>query len=370
MTRGCAPYSCANDRVVSESTVDNARVSEQAPVVHHARSHRNVVPSGRDLGLDALRGIAVAIMVGANMAPYLLPPEYPFWFRVYTSLAAPLFIGLSGFMAGRAALLRTHSLRHHLKRTLALLVIAALIDRACWGLVPFTSFDVLYLLALLQLVSRAFAMAPAVVTLGASLLILAGTAPLQLLLGYRQSHGHGGLDLLQSWLVDGWFPVFPWLGLGLLGVYFGKRVSDFDRGVSTRFLAAGLLMLSVGGAWWLSCPPSLALRGGYAELFYPPTPMFLVAMLGVLSLAVASVPLLRCCRETGVLVLLGRRALLIYILHLFVIARILHPLFQAGSVLRFVWCYLGLLALLWILARGTTKLWPHPRTFVGKLLLA
>lgn len=369
MTRGCAWYSCANDRVVSESTANDARASEQAPGAYQPGVHRNVVQSGRDVGLDALRGIAVAIMVGANMAPYLLPHDYPFWFRVYASLAAPLFIGLSGFMAGRVALLRTHSLGHHLKRTLALLVVAAVIDWACWGLVPFTTFDVLYLLALLQLVSRAFANPPTFVTLGASLLILAATAPLQLMLGYRQSHGHWGLDLIQSWLIDGWFPAFPWLGLGLLGVYFGKLGPDFYRGVSARLLAAGLIMLSVGGAWWVSRPPSLALRGGYAELFYPPTPMFLVTTLGVLSLAFALVPLLRCCREGGVLVLLGRRALLIYTLHLFVIARILHPFFQAGTALRFVWCYLGLLALLWILAWGTTKLWPHPRSFVARLLL-
>lgn len=353
---------------MSEAAANDATATERT-LSANACLDANLVQSGRDFGLDALRGIAVAIMVGANMAPYLLSHDYPFWFRTYTSLAAPLFIGLSGFMAGRVARLRTRSLGYHLKRTMALLAIAALVDWGCWGLVPFTTFDVLYVLALLQLVGRAFAKASSMLTLCVGLLILVATTPLQHVLGYQKSHGHHGLDLLQSWLIDGWFPLFPWLGLGLLGVYFGKLRISFDRSVSLRLLTAGMLMLSVGTGWWVSCPPPITLRGGYAELFYPPTPAFLFAMFGFLSLAFAAVPLLRRCRKDGGLVLIGRRALLIYVLHLVVIGRILHPQFQAGSALRFASCYLGLLALSWAVAWGTTKLWPEPRGFVARLLL-
>ena len=56
-----------------------------------------VVPF-RDLSVDLLRGLAIAVMVAANLVPFLLVPPAPFWLRVIASVAAPLFIFLSGMM--------------------------------------------------------------------------------------------------------------------------------------------------------------------------------------------------------------------------------------------------------------------------------
>lgn len=330
---------------------------------------RGTAAQHRDVGLDVLRGIAVVIMVGANLAPHCLPHDYPFWFRAWASLAAPLFIALSGFVTGRAGGHRARSWSHSLKRAMALLCFAAFIDLACWEITPFTNFDVLYLVALLQVAAHALLKSGPLVTLGSSLVLIALATPVQQLLGYGRIQGHWGLDRLQSWLVDGWFPVFPWLGLGLLGVYFGRIGSLLDDvRLRRRLLLVGSLMLFGGAAWWRYWPPETAVRGGYAELFYPPTLAFLVPCLGFLCIAATTIPYLRRCHELGGLALLGRRALLVYVVHLVLIGRVMRPHFGAGTAIRFGLCYLGLLTFSWAIAVGASKLWPCPRTFIARLL--
>ena len=54
--------------------------------------------TARDSTVDALRGLAIATMVAANLASLVLPEPHPFWFRLYGSFAAPTFILLSGMM--------------------------------------------------------------------------------------------------------------------------------------------------------------------------------------------------------------------------------------------------------------------------------
>lgn len=57
----------------------------ELPVAHAVDAEsRSPRPLGtvRDVGIDALRGFAVFIMVGANMARYMLDEPYPFWLRI------------------------------------------------------------------------------------------------------------------------------------------------------------------------------------------------------------------------------------------------------------------------------------------------
>lgn len=46
----------------------------------------------RDKTIDILRGLAIFTMIAANISPYVLIEPHPFWFRLYGSFAAPLFI--------------------------------------------------------------------------------------------------------------------------------------------------------------------------------------------------------------------------------------------------------------------------------------
>ena len=90
--------------------------------------------------IDVVRGLAIFIMLLANAAPYLLEEPYPFWFRLMSSLAAPVFVSLTGFMLGK----RSDSLtfRKTLLRGLLILTTAVAIDILIWDTLPFATFDV------------------------------------------------------------------------------------------------------------------------------------------------------------------------------------------------------------------------------------
>jgi len=62
----------------------------------------------RDITMDILT------MVAANMAAEVLAEPHPFWFRLYGTFAAPLFILISGLMVAYTAETKNYNLRHFL----------------------------------------------------------------------------------------------------------------------------------------------------------------------------------------------------------------------------------------------------------------
>ena len=91
----------------------------------------------RDIPVDVLRGLAITIMVGANLIPSLLVPPAPFWLRLVSSIAAPLFIFLSGMMVALSCRLRHHTLSYFLLRGGFVIGIGALIELVRAGFGPF-----------------------------------------------------------------------------------------------------------------------------------------------------------------------------------------------------------------------------------------
>jgi uncharacterized protein len=324
----------------------------------------------REVGLDALRGLAVFAMVGANMVPYMLDEPYPFWLRLYASLAAPAFILLAGFMVGRFDVRRPAPLSRHLKRALGLLLVAALVDVLLWGEDPFSTFDVLYLIALVlpasHLVLRRSRATPLLVVA----VIFLATPLLRLTVGYESEVSDPIWARLQALFVDGWFPVFPWLGIGILGASLGAFRQEHGLEVFARKVAMLGALLSASGViiWWLTAP-ELQTAGEFAELFYPPTLGVLFAMLGpVLGLLVL---LSRPIKSSiwRVFAVYGRVALAMYVVHLAIIAFVIKPWFEHESLMTFVAAYLLHAMLLWWIAVAIRRLRPAPRAFWGRLLL-
>lgn len=332
---------------------------------------RTLTPAERDIGIDALRGLAVVLMIGANLAPYQLAQPYPFWFRVWSSLAAPLFVCLSGLMTGKAAAMRRQRpYSHHAKRGIVLFALAAFVDVCFWRITPFYHFDVLYLLGFLQLVAPRFACLPSWARLGLIVAVFGATEPLQQAIGYRSKCSHVGFDILQAAFIDGWFPMFPWLGLGLVGTHLGALAVDLRQAkTQRRMLALGCVLMSAGGVYFDWTHPQLQARGGYAELFYPPTMGFILCATGFWACSIVGMKALEKLPIATLLAGLGRVALLLYMAHIAVIARIIHPFLAPGTVLQYGAIYFGLTALLWALGRTTKRLWPKPRWFLSKMLL-
>lgn len=338
-------------------------------VVHDGPASASPALVQRDLGIDALRGLAVVTMVGANLARYLLDRPYPFWLRVYASLAAPAFILLAGFVAGLSHARRPAPIGRGIKRMLALLLVACLVDVLLWSTPPFTSFDVLYLIALVAPASQLALRLSRAATLLVAALVLLATPVLHAFVGYETS-APWGCERLHALFVDGWFPIFPWLGVGLLGAALGAfRQEAAAASFARRVASLGAALFAIGLVAWRLTSPEHRTSGGFAELFYPPSLGVLLAVLGP---------------ELGLLVLLsgpvsswvwrvlavwGRAALAMYLAHLALIAFVIEPWFERGGLATYAITYLTLALALWGLALAIRRRWPAPRSFWGRLML-
>jgi uncharacterized membrane protein len=300
--------------------------------------------SARIPWIDALRGIAIVAMIPANFSPYLAEP-HALWLRIVGSYAAPIFIMLStGMVILHAA---KHDIRYYLVRGALIVGFGAFVDMFVWWLFPFVSFDVLNLIGLalpLIYISRGCS------TL--NLLCIGGAffvaAPLfQRLFGYQtdileiafaKPYWPGLTRILKSWFVDGWFPIFPWLGYAFVGAAFFRTVfAETDCRISKKLLLTAVAATAIGFSL-LFMPVHfvanvandgiLEEREDYSELFYPPTIPYVVSSLGVVLLAAACAQRIADLRVSAVLCLLGQYSLLIYILHQVMGAYLLSPVIK------------------------------------------
>lgn len=301
--------------------------------------------AGRDPSVDVLRGLAVVTMVAANMAPYSLEAPHPILLRVIGSFAAPTFVFLAGMMVGGPS--RAGRVGHALRRAATLFVVAAVIDVGCWHIVPFEGFDVLYLLALaLPLASMCLAVEPRThAILAVSIVVL---TPM-----FRARLGYGPLlppsepwPFWRRWLVDGWFPVFPWLGVALLGTLVAR--TSVARAPRVQGLAGAGLAL-VGLVTLIVKPPVLVTRAGYSELFYPPTLGVLCLAIGALFGLLAAIPHARKLVQLEWLEVYGRASLLMYVVHTVLIAYVFKNL-GPRRVPGFLALYAVHLTVLWAVA--------------------
>jgi uncharacterized membrane protein len=304
----------------------------------------------RSPAVDALRGAAIVSMFAANLAgPCLLPP-HPLWLRVYGSFAAPAFVFLAGLMTTLGN--RPAPLSRLLKRSALLFGLAVAIDLLCWGIAPFETFDVLYLLGL------ALPFAALCGRLHGALHALLAAGILLLTPWLQSAIGYGPLlpdQLAYPWpawrrlLVDGWFPLFPWLGVALLGSVAGR----FDLlGLAARgwLVPGGTALVAAGGIGWLLKPPTLVTRAGYSELFYPPSLQYLAIALGAVLLVLALLEQLSRRFELKWLVVLGRASLVLYVAHVALIALLLDEWFEGQTLPAFLGLYGALALVLWVFA--------------------
>lgn len=322
-------------------------------------------PPPRDLTIDVLRGLAIVSMVAAHLSPALQGPA-PLWLRIFGSIAAPLFILLSGMMVAFTTRCKGRDLRYFLRRGGFVLAVGILVDLFIWNIYPLLSFDVLYLIG--------FSLPLTFLALGFSdkkryvlvLLIFLSPPLLQQHFGYtdypteitltgsRVVSPQSPTGIINHWLVDGWFPIFPWLGFSLLGTILADlrwrtgRDGRFkaERFNSRRFLIVGFSLAVLGSMATAGSLDYLAVRGGYAELFYPPTPGYLAAATGVCLLLFFLVDLDPIRDALRPLEVLGKHSLFMYALHLALIRYLVYFFWPEETLEAFLLVYLGLVALM------------------------
>ena len=294
--------------------------------------------------LDVLRGIAIILMIPANLS-LLWTEAHPLWFRIVASYAAPIFIMLSTGMVVLNA--NKYDFKHFFQRGLIIIGFAILMDICIWKIFPFVTYDVLYLigfaLPVIYLI-RHFSIAK-LALLGTSIFML--TPYLQHIAGYHPNiteitlinpYWPGTLRLLQTWLIDGWFPVFPWLGVALFGAAF-FRIVFFQQPylISKKMVILGCLLLLIGFIL-LFIPTSafnnitnhgiMTERNGFSEIFYPPTVVYLITAIGMVIILARVAQYFTQFSFSKILALFGRFSLFIYLLHQAIAVFIITPILK------------------------------------------
>ncbi len=325
----------------------------------------------RDQTIDLLRGLAIFTMVAANLAGNILQEPHPFLFRFYGTFAAPTFILLAGMMIGaaNAPLRPARGLGYYLKRGAGIALVGALIDIFVWHYYPFTTFDVLYLIGFATPMAYAATRLTWAWQWALPMMIFALTPWLQHALGYQLPLDDLPLktvslptaldhlpDTARHLMIDGWFPLFPWVGFALFGVAgYGLR-SKWGASFPSKALLPSVVLLALGVTAWAAHPGPLVTRGGYSELFYPPTWGYLLTALGLIASALSVLPRVSHWAVWTPWVALGQCSLLIYVLHYVSIHYIFAALWPEVAFPQFVALYLIFVSALMGVALGVRGL--------------
>jgi uncharacterized membrane protein len=333
---------------------------------------------GRDVSIDILRGIAIFTMIAPNLAAQVLAEPQPIWLRLYGSFAAPLFIIISGMMVYQTTQNQGHKTKHFLFRGGFLVLVGVLVDVLIWKIIPFMTVDVLYLIGVSLPIAFLFSRMNRWVRWIIVVLIFGATPVLQSVLGYTSYPTELTLlgqvtmvvpnqtSIFNHWIVDGWFPLFPWLGFSLLGVNLAElrwaQTTSSENKADNSILVLGSLLLVLGSAVWLIYPGSLLIRAGYSELFYPPTIGYIITTCGVAVILLNLVDRSRSAVGYRPLSAYGESSLFMYVLHLALIEYVFAPLLPAEDTQTFFLIYVGLAFLMAMIAFGLKLFTPRLRS--------
>ena len=311
----------------------------------------------RDKTIDILRGLAIFTMIAANMIPGLLMDTPSILFRLYGSFAAPIFIFLSGMMVSFTITKKNHSAQYFITRTIILLLIGAAIDLLITGIYPFITFDVLYLIGASTFLTFLFKKLRISSQYILVIIIFVLTPLLQNIFGYCQIPVEIHLPLvsenisipiktiLKQLFIDGWFPLFPWIGFAFLGSIASDIRLKYKNFSNLPILFIGLIVLIMGEIIWNINPGQMYIRNGYSELFYPPTHGFILTSIGVIIILFYIIDLKSSLIIYKPFSILGRWSLEIYIIHLFIIS-LLGKILKPQSMNIFLAIYIGVAILL------------------------
>jgi len=319
--------------------------------------------------VDFLRGLAILLMVMANSAPYLLSEPYPYLLRFLSSLAAPLFIFLSGFSLAYTIGEKPNYLSK-CGQALQLLLSAALLDILVWGIYPFQTFDVLYTIAigmLLNVVMYRFNVIYSICLI--PVIIISGIYIRQktvyrfeieeLFISENLSNisFSDGIISIKRMLSDGWFPTLPWLSLSLLGSVSARKL-NWVMNMRRHLLKICIVLFGVSCYFLFHEKSIQSLRDGYLELFYPPTLIFLLTAFFFVMLMFSAIRLQfnKYPVYLNWILRIGKQSLFVYLAHSIVIAFVFERFLEPGNPQFFVGILLLFYLILFLVVFGLQEL--------------
>ncbi len=335
--------------------------------------------TGRLLSIDALRGIAVFLMIEQHLGVWLWRGVEPghsdrewlhqvaFKFNALGGGAAPLFVMLAG--VGSALFIargRPHTDRTLLLRGATLMGFGLVLNLLTPSWFSWGSWFVLHMMGFSIALSPVWRRIPTWGLLALGGAVLVGTAAIQEFLQtpdllrnprMRDLTLPGGP--LRLALAEGQFPIFPWLAFFLCGVVSGRWIG-LRR--TWRIGALGLACLAVGGGLALADSTGIIPRDGgilsraaRLRLGFYPAPVAMACLLMSIPLVALVVALTLERRKplnaNNPLVTLGRASLTLLMLHVVLFRELTRPvgMWQANSaesVLLIIFGFVGLSAVM------------------------
>jgi uncharacterized membrane protein len=240
-----------------------------------------------------------------------------------------------------------HNLAYYLKRGGIVIGVGILLDTLLWRIFPFTSFDVLYPIGLAMPLLYLLRHSDRREVLYISIIIILATYVLQALFGYNDVPLEVYFDdlwtpsvgrILQSWFIDGWFPIFPWLGYAFIGALFFRTLFAEGVGTSHHFITLGAVLTVIGFVLLFAPIPFirniadgtiLVTRSGYSEIFYPPTFAYIFTSIGIVVLSSTLLRRMPLNPTHSVLGFFGRHSMMVYILHQVLGSLVLLPIIES-----------------------------------------
>lgn len=313
-------------------------------------------PAGRRADLDLARGIALVAMAAAHFERVLSNQLGPAWLghllRAPNGRAGVLFVVLAGM---GASLLVARDPRRGRARLAARAVCLLGLGYAFLFL---WEADVLHVYGVLLLLAAALVRARGATLAGGILVAILGPV----------AFAAAGLDLDRGWVLgrleyrdlwtleghvrhfvlNGYFPLVPWIAFVLYGVWLGRRV---DRIRSMGAAAAGVWLGAEGAGALLT--PRLGPIASTAAV--PGGPLFVVASAALATAVLSLSGRIVRAGHGAALARLGRFSLTLYVLHIVVGIGVFDEFHRLGSL------SLAQVAAWWVLFVWTallgTRLW-------------
>lgn len=323
-------------------------------------------PRQRLLGLDALRGLAVFLMIEQHLGVWLWrgpgPGErmtdYP-GLLVFNALgggAAPAFVTLAGIGASLLASKRV-AREESPDKTLALrglvvLGFAYLLSFLTPSWFTWQSWFVLHLMGLGMLVTPALRRLPTAALLGLGLAILLATGVVQAALEVptllqnpymagRAPNSPREWTALRIAVAEGQFPIFPWFSFYLAGLACGRFIAadEYRKVAALAGAVAGVGLIGVGVKLAMPAARGTALWRTTAlnVPFFPASPTLVALLLAAVLLGIWAVMAWdrkRPLTDHNPLVTLGRASLTLLLVHVWLFREATRPvgLWQALAV--------------------------------------
>ena len=331
--------------------------------------------------IDLLRTIAIIIMIIANSSPYILVSPHSIWIRIISSLAAPLFIFLSGF-SFFLSFNKNQNYRNKYFQIFYLFCSAILLDISIWHIMPFQTFDVLYLISFGLLINILIFKLNLKLKLLVAFLFICTSFILQYIFNYRfnipdiqlqhinwSQFNWGNMFEFRRCFIDGWFPIFPWLGIAILGHIIAQKIKLIIQ-YKNLVKWSSLFLILIFGFFLINKELVSPERQGYVELFYPPSLLFIFFELSFIFLLFSLVYNLKSINSPkfNFLNILGRNSLLIYLFHALIISYVFQSFFIPlslflflATILIFIFtCFLLGFIIEWIEKNNYLKFVPRP----------